>query len=103
MLSILTDKDADGDRRAWAAEKAAPYLHAKPAPQPRTVKFDLPDTETPAGMVQAAGAILKAAAEGTLAPAEAQSLMAVLEMQRKVVVTVEILARLEALEGRSAG
>lgn len=29
MLNILRDKDADAKDRMWAAEKAAPYVHAK--------------------------------------------------------------------------
>lgn len=29
MLSILRDEDADPKERMWAAEKAAPYVHAK--------------------------------------------------------------------------
>ena len=29
MLSILRDETQDQERRMWAAEKAAPYVHAK--------------------------------------------------------------------------
>ena len=29
MLSVLRDDDADPKDRMWAAEKAAPYVHAK--------------------------------------------------------------------------
>ena len=29
MLSILRDLGADAEKRMWAAEKAAPYVHAK--------------------------------------------------------------------------
>ncbi|MGN7962172.1 hypothetical protein [Brucella sp. 22210] len=29
MLNVLRDKDAAMDKRMWAAEKAAPYVHAK--------------------------------------------------------------------------
>lgn len=29
MLSILRDESQDPERRMWAAEKAAPYVHAK--------------------------------------------------------------------------
>lgn len=29
MLRILRDESMDPDRRDWAAEKAAPYVHAK--------------------------------------------------------------------------
>lgn len=29
MLSILRNADADDAKRMWAAEKAAPYVHAK--------------------------------------------------------------------------
>lgn len=29
MLSLLRDEDAGDEKRMWAAEKAAPYVHAK--------------------------------------------------------------------------
>jgi uncharacterized protein YycO len=29
MLKILRDEDQDSERRDWAAEKAAPYVHAR--------------------------------------------------------------------------
>ena len=29
MLTVLRDEDADKEDRMWAAEKAAPYVHAK--------------------------------------------------------------------------
>jgi hypothetical protein len=45
-------------------------------------------------------AILKAAAEGEVLPGEAQALASLIEHHRRAVETSEILARLEALEGK---
>jgi hypothetical protein len=100
MLQVLRDPDADPKMRAWAAEKAAPYLHARPAPMQRIVTLELPDMLTPEGIAKGAGVILNAAARGEIAPAEAQSLMAVVEMQRKAIETGELLKRIEDLEAR---
>jgi hypothetical protein len=98
MLDVLRDDEADARERAWAAEKAAPYLYSKPAPEPRVIELELPETETLEGMNAAAGKIMQAAAVGTIAPAEAQSLMSVIESQRRLIETIELKQRLEALE-----
>lgn len=98
MLAIMRDEDRDEKDRAWAAEKAAPFIHPRPAPIARTIEIDLPDMNTPAGMQDAISAIMKAAASGQIAPSEAQSLVAIVEAQRKAIETGEILDRLERLE-----
>lgn len=98
MLGIMRDTTADDDRRSWAAEKAAPFFHPKPAPMPRLVTLDLPKADTAEGVKAALARIVEATAAGEIAPAEAQSLVAVIEAQRKAIETADILDRLAALE-----
>jgi hypothetical protein len=98
MLKLMRDEDEDPKLRAWAAERAAPFIHPRPAPMARTVEIDLPDTSTAEGITKAMAAITKAAASGQIAPAEAQAMVAIVEAQRKAIETGEILERLERLE-----
>lgn len=103
MLSVMRNEQADAKERAWAAEKAAPYIHPRPAPVANRVELDLPDTSTAEGLSNAMTSIVKAISEGRLAPSEAQSITSVLEAQRKVIETGEILERLTELEAIIAG
>lgn len=98
MLGIMRNGEADPKERAWAAEKAAPYVHPRPAPMERTVQIDLPDTSTPAGIDKALDAIIAAMGKGELSPSEGQSFISVIEARRKAIETSELLARIEALE-----
>ncbi|RWQ41866.1 MAG: hypothetical protein EOS21_11915 [Mesorhizobium sp.] len=98
MLSIMRDEKQHEARRAWAAEKAAPYIHPRPAPIARVIEIELPDTTTVQGIKEALSRLVGAAASGQIAPSEAQSLSALIEGQRKAIETGELLERLEALE-----
>ena len=98
MLSIMRDEDADPKRREWAAEKAAPYLHPRPAPLERTVEIELPDTSTVAGIDKALDIIIKAMGASELSPAEGQSFMSVIETRRKAIETGDVMQRLQRLE-----
>ena len=98
MLTIMRDEGADPKRREWAAEKAAPYLHPRPAPLERTVEIDLPDTSTVAGIDQALDIIIKAMGASELSPAEGQSFMSVIETRRKAIETGDMMERLQRLE-----
>lgn len=102
MLSIMRDEDADPKERAWAAEKASPYIHPRPAPIQRRVGIDLPDTSTAEGISRALAKLTQAAASGDIAPSEAQSFAVLIEAQRKAIETGEIMKRLEALEAMGA-
>ncbi|WP_192356304.1 hypothetical protein [Mesorhizobium mediterraneum] len=103
MLSIMRNENEDEKRRAWAAEKAAPFIHPRPAPIARVIEIDLPSTDTVEGIKAALGLIVMAAAEGRLAPSEAQSLSALIEAQRKAIETGELLERIERLEAQGDG
>ena len=98
MLGIMRDNNADAKARAWAAEKVAPFVHARPAPMERTVTIDLPDTSTPAGIANALGAVIAAMGRGEISPHEGQSFISVIEARRRAIETGELLARIEALE-----
>lgn len=98
MLQVLREENADPKERAWAAEKAAPYLHPRPAPLERTVEIDLPDTSTVAGIDQALDRIIMSIGAAELSPAEGQSLISVIEARRKAIETGEMMERLEKLE-----
>ena len=99
LLGIMRNEEADEKRRDWAAEKVAPYLHARPSPLDRTVRLEcLPSTSTIEGIDQALDRIISAIADEVLSPGEGQSLIAVIEARRKAIEDREILARLKALE-----
>lgn len=98
LMDILADENADEKRRDWAAEKAAAFLHPRPQPVARSIEIELPDTSTVEGITSALSVITKAAANGQIAPAEAQSLSALIEAQRKAIETGELLERIEKLE-----
>jgi len=103
MLAIMRDEDADQKRRDWAAEKVAPYFHPRPAPIARTIEIDLPDTSTMEGVTQALAVVTQAVATGEMAPAEGQSLIAIIEAQRKAIDIRELMERLERLEQSPSG
>lgn len=100
LLEVMVDENADQKRRDWAAEKAAAFIHPRPAPTPRAVQFQLPTIDTAKDMPGAIAGVLKAVTEGEISPSEAQSVVAIIEAQRKAVETTELLERIEALEGR---
>ena len=102
MLKIMRDEKADGKSRAWAAERAAPFIHPRPAPIQRTVKIELPAINDAKDIPTAVADILKAAANGEISPSEAQSFVSIIEVHRKAIETGEILERLEALETKAA-
>jgi hypothetical protein len=79
-------------------ERVAPLRRGRP------VRFDLPagGVERAGDVSAALGAVLEATAEGALTPDEAATIAGVLEAKRKAIETVEIEARLAALEAAAA-
>ncbi|WP_193227552.1 hypothetical protein [Aureimonas psammosilenae] len=98
LFSIFRDEKADPKDRAWAANAAAPYVHPRLAPAAQRISLDLPDTATAEGVRDAIAAVVQAVAKGDIAPAEGQSLVAVLEVQRKAIEAVDVAERLAAVE-----
>jgi Family of unknown function (DUF5681) len=90
-------KNGDTVALRLVLERVAPLRRGKP------VRFDLPTIETARDVSTALGGILAAAAQGELTADEAATIAGILEIQRKAIETLEIEARLAALEQASLG
>ena len=97
LLDALADDDLPAICKAIIAKARKGDLTAArlvldrvaPAPRARTVELDLPRVgmwNVADTVIEAFGAIAKAAAEGRITPAEAVELVTVVEAQRKAVV-----------------
>jgi hypothetical protein len=64
----------------------------------RPVVFDLPTGTDAAGLAEGFDALLRAVASGELTPEEGASVATLLEARRKTIETMEIEARIQALE-----
>jgi hypothetical protein len=69
-----------------------------PPVRERRIDLQIPKVETPAGVTAAIGAVLAAVAEGSITPSEGQAIAGLLESQRKSLETLELEARLTAIE-----
>lgn len=98
MLGVMRDEAADPADRKWAAEKAAPFVHPRPAPLQRTIEVDLPELSSAKDLATVTAAIVRATAAGEISPAEAQQLAGVVEAHRKAVESTELVERIERLE-----
>jgi hypothetical protein len=90
-------------RAAKSGEVAAIKLvleRVAPLPRNRPVHFDMPPIETSADLGEAMGAILQAAADGSLTPDEAVSVASLIETRRKTLETMELERRIARLEQR---
>src|SRR5215813_10713 len=94
ILQKQIDLAKEGDQRA--AELI--LSRCWPARKSRPINLDLPAVNAAADIVPALGRITEAVAAGEITPEEAQALAAVLEGKRKAIETVDVLARMEALE-----
>ena len=74
-----------------------------PLPRNRPVQFTMPAIETSADLGEATGAILQAAADGELTPDEAVSIAGLIETRRRTIETIELEARIAALEQGNPG
>lgn len=101
LLDTMMDEDADQKRRDWAAEKAATYIHPRPAPIPRAIQIDIPKLETIADVPTVISSVLRAVGSGEISPSEAQSVVAIVEAQRKAMETADLLKRIEDLEAQA--
>jgi DNA-directed RNA polymerase specialized sigma24 family protein len=69
-----------------------------PARRDRPVSIELPPIDSAADHPPALAAILQSVVDGEITPSEAQALSSVLAEHRKAIETVEIEARIAALE-----
>jgi hypothetical protein len=96
VMQAVVDAARGGDMRA------AEILLSRLWPQRkgRPVALDLPALHTAADVTAALAATAAAMAEGTLSPEEAGAVAAVIETQRRAIETLELEARVVALEAR---
>jgi hypothetical protein len=74
-----------------------------PPRKSRTIRLDLPVVETAQDVLKALAVTVEAMGSGEIGPDEAATVAGVLEVKRRALETVEIEARLAALEARSEG
>ena len=102
-LRVMRDEEQSPDLRMHAARLAAPYVHAKPQPEPRYVAFALPEKlDTAQALLDVHGTMLKAVAAGGVSLDEAREVSAILETHRRLVETIDLEARIEKLEKGTA-
>ena len=98
-LAIMNDETKPDVERLHAARIAAPYLHPKPQPEGRWVKFALSDdVRSAAGLTEVHTNVLRAVSQGEMSLDEAKDISVLVETQRRIVETGEIEARLARLE-----
>ena len=98
MLDVMRDENASKKERAWAAEKAAPYIHARPAPIQQKINIELPAIETCKDVPIVIAAIMRAVSNGEISPSEGKNLCGIADQYRKAIETDELIQRIEALE-----
>lgn len=89
----------EGDTTALrlCLERLAPPAKDKP------VRLDLPEIQNIEDTAKALAEVIQSMANGQITPSEASAITAVLELYRKHIETVEIEARLQALEEKHGG
>lgn len=109
LAQALLDKDVEQvvEQVVKAALKgdlaAAKMVIERVVPPARERPISLPltgDLSTAAGVSAASSAVLQAACDGELLPAEASVLAAIIETRRKTIETEELERRITALEGK---
>lgn len=106
LLDKLAEDDAEGVLRkqielAKAGDQRAAELvlsRVWPTRKGRPVALDLPQLSKPADIVAAMGIVAASMAEGFITPEEANAAAGVLEIKRKAIETVDLEARIAALE-----
>lgn len=91
-------------RKAKRGDLAASKLvldRVAPVRKGSTVEIALPDVKTSSDIVAAMAALMAAVVGGKISPEEAQSMAAVLEINRKAIEQHELEARIARLEQRA--
>lgn len=97
VLRAVVEAAKGGDIRAAEIVLSRVWPQRKGRP----VALDLPVMTTAADVSAALAATAAAMAEGTLSPEESGAVAAVIETQRRAIETLELEARIVALESRS--
>lgn len=97
ILALLkAAKDGDVSAIKLVLERVAPL------PRNRLIHFAAPIIETAADLGNAMGAVLQGVAAGELTPDEAVSIASLVETRRRTIETLELDARVAALEQSKA-
>lgn len=96
MALIAAAKNGDVSAIKLVLDRIAPL------PRNRPVHFIMPAIDTPADLGNAMSAVLQAVAAGELAPDEAVSIASLVETRRRTIETLELDARIAALEQSKA-
>lgn len=88
------DKAKEGDMVAirLCLERILPAVKSRP------IEIDLPLVKTPEDITAAHGAVIAAMAKGEITPDDASTIASVLEARRRAIETVDLEARVVALE-----
>lgn len=94
VLRAVVAQATDGDMRAAEIllKRCWPERKGKP------VRIDLPPMNTAADLVPAMAKVTTAVADGELSPDEGQAVAAMLDVQRRVIETRDLEARLRRIE-----
>lgn len=98
MLNIMRDENEEPSHWAWAAEKAVPFIHPRPAPFSQPIVIDLMLVKVPGDITAAIAQIIEATSKGKISATEASGLVSIIEAQRKAIETEDLLERIEAIE-----
>lgn len=97
---------SDGDPRVAlkAAELVLDRAYGKVQPAAETVSFEVPENSgTAQGLLALHGAVINGVAAGEVPLSEARDLSAIIETHRKIVETIDLEARIAALEANQKG
>jgi hypothetical protein len=108
MVEALLDDEAEELTRALIRRAKAGYAvplqlvfeRLAPPRKDRHLTLKLPPITNLTDVLSAQGEIIRCAAAGELTPSEAQSMAALLDLRRRTIESMEIEARLAALEAR---
>ena len=94
ILEMMVEAAKGGDMRA--AELVLQRIW--PARKSRPIALTLPAIRSASDVVAAVGAVADAVGAGDITPDEGQAVASILEAKRKAIETVDLEARLSALE-----
>lgn len=98
-LRVMRDDATSIELKVQAAKLAAPFIHPRPQPEPRTVAFDMPEVFSGTGsLLIVHETLLRATAAGEIAIEDAKDISSMIEGHRRLVETVELEERITALE-----
>jgi hypothetical protein len=96
ILEKMVEAAKDGDLRA--ADLVLQRIWPVRKGRPLSLSLQLPVIKTAADVVTALGTVADAVGAGEITPDEGQAVASILEAKRKAIETVDLEARLSALE-----